>query len=207
MKKPSDSTGKIAKSAGIVSIAVMCSRVLGLVREQVMAALFGAGTAYDSFVVAFRIPNLLRDLFGEGALSAAFVAVFSDYDTNKGEKATWQLANNVLVARYLDIRNSVYRERDTQLAIGAFRISASDAHGNRDVCQVHLLNLLKERNSPTATAHHRSESDGAAVVSCAISSRENQDLIRGAYVQQPLDDAHKHNRGHYYAPANCHGSL
>ncbi len=78
MKKPSSNTGKIARSAGLVSIAVMCSRLLGLVREQVFAGLFGAGFAYDSFVVAFRIPNLLRDLFGEGALSAAFVAVFSD---------------------------------------------------------------------------------------------------------------------------------
>jgi putative peptidoglycan lipid II flippase len=98
MKKPSSNTGKIARSAGLVSIAVMCSRVLGLVREQVFASLFGAGYAYDSFVVAFRIPNLLRDLFGEGALSAAFVAVFSDYDANKGEKETWRLASNVLVA-------------------------------------------------------------------------------------------------------------
>ena len=97
MKAPSKNSGKIAKSAGLVSIAIMCSRVLGLVREQVMASLFGAGTAYDSFVVAFRIPNLLRDLFGEGALSAAFVAVFSDYDQNKGAAATWRLANNVLV--------------------------------------------------------------------------------------------------------------
>ncbi len=75
----------------------MCSRVLGLVREQVFAGLFGAGYAYDAFVVAFRIPNLLRDLFGEGALSAAFVTVFSDYDTNRGREATWQLASNVLV--------------------------------------------------------------------------------------------------------------
>lgn len=75
----------------------MCSRVLGLVREQAFAMLFGAGYAFDAFVVAFRIPNLLRDLFGEGALSAAFVAVFSDYDTNKGEKSTWVLAGNVLV--------------------------------------------------------------------------------------------------------------
>lgn len=91
------STGKIARSAGAVSIAVMCSRVLGLVREQVFAGLFGAGYAYDAFVVAFRIPNLLRDLFGEGALSAAFVTVFSDYDTNKGTEATWRLASNVLV--------------------------------------------------------------------------------------------------------------
>lgn len=95
--KASSSTGKIARSASAVSGAVMCSRVLGLVREQVFAAMFGAGYAYDAFVVAFRIPNLLRDLFGEGALSAAFVTVFSDYDTNKGRQATWQLASNVLV--------------------------------------------------------------------------------------------------------------
>jgi len=96
-EKASSSTGKIARSAGAVSGAVMCSRVLGLVREQVFAGMFGAGYAYDAFVVAFRIPNLLRDLFGEGALSAAFVTVFSDFDTNRGRQATWQLASNVLV--------------------------------------------------------------------------------------------------------------
>lgn len=97
MEKPAQDTGKIARSAGTVGVAVMCSRILGLVREQVFAVFFGAGFAFDAFVVAFRIPNLLRDLFGEGALSAAFVAVFSDYETNKGEKATWVLAGNVLV--------------------------------------------------------------------------------------------------------------
>ncbi len=95
--KPSGSTGKIARSAGAVSGAVMCSRVLGLVREQVFATMFGAGYAYDAFVVAFRIPNLLRDLFGEGALSAAFVTVFSDYDTSRGAEATWRLASNLLI--------------------------------------------------------------------------------------------------------------
>jgi len=96
MKQASGNTGKIARSAGLVSVAVMCSRVLGLVREQVMASLFGAGLAYDAFVVAFRIPNLLRDLFAEGALSSAFVAVFTDYDSTRGEQETWRLANNVL---------------------------------------------------------------------------------------------------------------
>ena len=75
----------------------MCSRVLGLAREQIFAGLFGAGYAYDAFVVAFRVPNLLRDLFGEGALSAAFVTVFSDYSTNRGKTETWKLASNVLV--------------------------------------------------------------------------------------------------------------
>lgn len=95
--QPAGSTGKIARSAGAVSIAVMCSRVLGLIREQVFAGLFGAGYAIDAFVVAFRIPNLLRDLFAEGALSAAFVTVFTDYSTNRGPEATWRLAGNVLV--------------------------------------------------------------------------------------------------------------
>ena len=86
----------IARSASLVSVAVMCSRVLGLIREQVFATLFGAGLAYDAFVVAYRIPNLLRDLFGEGALSAAFVTVFTEYDSKRGARATWTLAANVL---------------------------------------------------------------------------------------------------------------
>jgi putative peptidoglycan lipid II flippase len=89
-------TGKIARAASTVSLAVFASRILGLVREQVFAGLFGAGYAIDAFVVAFRIPNLLRDLFAEGALSAAFVTVFTDYDQNLGPEKTWRLANNVI---------------------------------------------------------------------------------------------------------------
>ncbi len=57
------------KSAGLVSLAVMSSRILGLVREQIFAALFGAGWQMDAFIAAFRAPNLLRDPFAEGALS------------------------------------------------------------------------------------------------------------------------------------------
>lgn len=90
-------TTQVAKSAGAVGIAVFFSRILGLIREQVMAVLFGAGYYMDAFVVAFRIPNLLRDLFAEGALSAAFVTVFTDYEEKKGPEATWRLANNVLL--------------------------------------------------------------------------------------------------------------
>ncbi|MBM9528606.1 murein biosynthesis integral membrane protein MurJ [Desulfoprunum benzoelyticum] len=96
LKNTETTSGGIARSAATVGVAVLCSRILGLIREQVFAAMFGAGLAYDSFVVAFRIPNLLRDLFGEGALSAAFVTVFADYDTNRGKKDTWRLASNVL---------------------------------------------------------------------------------------------------------------
>jgi len=97
LEKPAEHTGRIARTAGTVGIAVLFSRVFGLVREQVFAYFFGAGFAYDAFVVAFRIPNLLRDLFAEGALSAAFVTVFSDYDTNRGREETWRLAGNVMV--------------------------------------------------------------------------------------------------------------
>ncbi len=88
----------VARSAGIVSIAVMFSRVLGLVREQVFAYYFGAGFLNDAFQFAFRIPNVLRDLFAEGALSAAFVKVFTDYQINKSEQEAWRLASLVLNA-------------------------------------------------------------------------------------------------------------
>ncbi len=88
----------VAKSAGIVSIAVMFSRVLGLVREQVFAYYFGAGFLYDAYQAAFTIPNVLRDLFAEGALSAAFVKVFTDYQIKKGEQEAWRLASMVFNA-------------------------------------------------------------------------------------------------------------
>ncbi|HXH70067.1 MAG TPA: murein biosynthesis integral membrane protein MurJ [Pyrinomonadaceae bacterium] len=86
----------VARSAGIVSIAVMFSRVLGLVREMVFSRFFGAGFLYDAFLIAFRIPNLLRDLFAEGALSAAFVKVFTDYQIKRSEQEAWRLASLVL---------------------------------------------------------------------------------------------------------------
>jgi putative peptidoglycan lipid II flippase len=88
----------VARSARTVSLAVLGSRVLGLVREQVLAAMFGANREFDSFLTAFRIPNLLRDLFAEGALSAAFVATFSQKLSKEGDKAAWRLANLVLNA-------------------------------------------------------------------------------------------------------------
>src|SRR5688500_1447107 len=86
-------TQSVARSAGIVSIAVMFSRVLGLVRETIFARFFGAGFLYDAFVVAFKIPNILRDLFAEGALSAAFVKVFTDYQIKRTEVEAWRLAS------------------------------------------------------------------------------------------------------------------
>ncbi len=83
------------KAAGVVTVAVLCSRVLGLIRDLVTAALFGGGGLMDAFTVAFRLPNLLRDLFAEGALSTAFVTTFSKTVARGGEEAAWRLANKV----------------------------------------------------------------------------------------------------------------
>ena len=85
----------VARNAGIISLAVMASRVLGLVRDQVFAILFGAGLQYDAFLTAFRIPNLLRDLFAEGALSAAFVTTFTQTLQGKGKEEALRLSNRV----------------------------------------------------------------------------------------------------------------
>src|SRR5438132_7636097 len=89
---------QLARRAGVVSAAVFASRVLGLVREQVFAIFFGAGRELDAFITAFRIPNLLRDLFAEGALSAAFVTTFTWRLEHEGEAAAWRLANLVVNA-------------------------------------------------------------------------------------------------------------
>ena len=89
-----------ARAAGTVSIAVLMSRILGLVREQVFAHFFGAGSGIysDAWRVAFRIPNLLRDLFAEGALSSAFVPTFTEHMHKKGREEAWLLANLVINA-------------------------------------------------------------------------------------------------------------
>ena len=79
----------------------MTSRILGLVREQVLAALFGASAATDAYNVAFRIPNLLRDLFAEGAMSAAFVPTFTRLLATGGREAAWRLGNYVINALLL----------------------------------------------------------------------------------------------------------
>src|SRR5271155_405106 len=93
---PDERTEKLnTKAAGIIGLAVMCSRLLGLAREQIFAALFGGGRELDAFTVAFRIPNLLRDLFAEGALSTAFVTTFSKTVARGGDEAAWRLANKV----------------------------------------------------------------------------------------------------------------
>ncbi len=93
-------SSRIARSAGLISIATMASRMLGVARETVMAAIFGAGSGpeMDAFNVAFRVPNLLRDLFAEGAITAAFVPTFTAALTTRGREAAWRLGNLVINA-------------------------------------------------------------------------------------------------------------
>lgn len=97
------SRANVARNAGIVSLAVMASRVLGLVRDQFFAVLFGASLQYDAFLTAFRVPNLLRDLLAEGALSSAFVTTFTQTLQQKGQDEAVRLSNRVatLIAAFI----------------------------------------------------------------------------------------------------------
>ncbi|HWB61731.1 MAG TPA: murein biosynthesis integral membrane protein MurJ, partial [Chthoniobacteraceae bacterium] len=90
-----DAKKMAARSTGVVSLAIMSSRVLGLVRETIFNAMFGAGGNLDMYVTAFRAPNLLRDLFAEGALSTAFITTFSKKIATEGDASAWRLANKV----------------------------------------------------------------------------------------------------------------
>ncbi len=92
LKKDTNST---AKSTGVVSIAILCSRVLGLVRDQLLNGLFGSHFT-GIFTAAFRTPNMLRDLFAEGALSTAFVTTFTKKIKNEGDEAAWALGRKML---------------------------------------------------------------------------------------------------------------
>ncbi len=86
---------QVVRKAGVVSLAVFLSRITGLVREVTFAGLFGAGMVYDAFVASYRIPNLLRDLLAEGALSAAFVTTYSQSLSAKGEQDAYALSNRL----------------------------------------------------------------------------------------------------------------
>lgn len=83
----------VTRSAGVVSGATLVSRVLGLVRDILTAGVFGTGSAISAFVVAFTIPNLFRRLLGEGALTAAFVPVFTEHREKQGSEAGWRVAS------------------------------------------------------------------------------------------------------------------
>ena len=88
-------TSNLARSGTIVGLMTLLSRVLGFVRDQVLAIVFGAGSVTDVFLVAFKIPNFLRRLFAEGAFAQAFVPVFTEYRETRSRAALLDLAANV----------------------------------------------------------------------------------------------------------------
>jgi putative peptidoglycan lipid II flippase len=98
---PSGRRRSIARAAGTVTVATMISRVLGVGREMVMAKYFGAGFFTDAFNIAYRVPNLFRDLFAEGALSSAFVPTFIRELNRGGAERAWLLANRLVSALLL----------------------------------------------------------------------------------------------------------
>jgi len=87
---------QVTKAAGIVGLATLLSRILGFIRDMVIARYFGAGFSTDAFFVAFRIPNLLRRLFAEGSLSIAFIPVFTEHLKNNGKDQAFQMARSAL---------------------------------------------------------------------------------------------------------------
>lgn len=91
------------RNTALISVFTTASRILGLVRDMVCASYFGGGMVWDAFSFAFRIPNLFRRLFGEGALSSAFIPVFTDYLENRGREEAWKLARIVGTALILTL--------------------------------------------------------------------------------------------------------
>src|SRR5712691_8473971 len=85
----------LLKSASLISAFTILSRIFGYVRDSRIAYLLGAGTAADAYTTAYRIPNLLRRLVGEGAVSAAFIPVFARYLADN-KKDAWEFANTML---------------------------------------------------------------------------------------------------------------
>ena len=126
----------------------MSSRVLGLVREMVLAQYFGTTAAMAAYNVAFRIPNLLRDLFAEGAMSAAFVPTFTRYLQASGKTSAWRLANLVInalavITGLLVLVGIVFAEPLVRLI--------TDNEYTRDAAQLALTVQLARLMLPTLT--------------------------------------------------------
>src|SRR3972149_2514147 len=83
------------RSVRIISVCTFLSRILGLVRDMICASIFGTGMVWDAFAVAFKIPNLFRRLFGEGALSAAFIPIFTEHIEKRGRAEAMAFVNVV----------------------------------------------------------------------------------------------------------------
>ena len=87
---------KVGRAAGAIGSMTLISRLFGFLRDLVIANKFGASAAADAFFIAFRIPNVQRKILGEGAVTAAFIPVFSEIRNRKGEQEAWKMTANLL---------------------------------------------------------------------------------------------------------------
>jgi putative peptidoglycan lipid II flippase len=124
-------SSRLARSAGVVGFATMTSRLLGVARESALAYVFGASATMqmDAFNVAFRIPNLLRDLFAEGAMTAAFVPTFTRAMNDRGRDAAWRLGSLVintllLITGILVVLGMIFAEPLTRAIVSAEEFAA-----------------------------------------------------------------------------------
>ena len=108
----------LLKAASTVSLLTLASRITGLVRELLIAAAFGASAATDAFNVAFRIPNLLRRLFAEGAFSQAFVPILAATREREGDDATPALIDAVATRAVLGAAGDLRRRRGRRAGAG-----------------------------------------------------------------------------------------
>ncbi len=88
-----EDTHGISRAAGVIGAATLVSRILGFLRDITLANVFGASPSADAFYIAYRIPNLLRELFAEGSMSSAFIPVFTEYHSTRTKEEAWKLAS------------------------------------------------------------------------------------------------------------------
>ena len=124
----------ILKSASIISLVTIVSRVLGYVRDQRYAVLLGTSLAADSFILAYRIPNLFRRLVGEGSMTASFIPVFTRYMREKPENEVWDFANKLFwtlafVVAIITVLGMVF----SPAVVRAFTISSGNTHWDEAV--------------------------------------------------------------------------
>jgi len=131
---------RFTKAAGVVGIYTLLSRILGFVRDMVIAWFFGAGVLSDAFFVAFRLPNLFRRLFGEGSLTIAFIPVFSAHLTNHGRTEAFEMARSAL--RMLSIILAVTVILCIIITPAIVRIIAPGFHGVQFSLTVTLTRMM-----------------------------------------------------------------
>jgi len=131
---------RVVKAAGVVGTATLFSRILGFIRDAVIAWYFGAGFSSDAFIAAFRIPNLLRRLFAEGSLSSAFIPVFTQYMVRRGRHEAFALARSAVM--FLSVLLLLIVIGGILLSPGIVKLMAPGFATEKYALTVHLTRLM-----------------------------------------------------------------